>query len=92
MSIDAAGYRYHTGRAGVVLVNDPLPTIRDVAAAYDVRWLIVDGDEPVAATAPLARGERPAWVGPPILETEGVVIRVYPVCLSAGDLRCEGAA
>jgi len=95
MSIDAAGYRYHTGRGGVVLVNDPLPTIRDVAAAYDIRWLIVDGGEPVGAVAPIVRGDRPDWVGAPILEhvpASGPSVRVYPVCLSGSDTRCEGSS
>ena len=95
MSIDAAAYRYHTGRGGVVLVKDPLPTIRDVAAAYGIRWLIVDGDEPVGAVAPIVRGDRPDWVGAPILEhvpASGPAVRVYPVCLSGSDTRCEGSS
>jgi hypothetical protein len=95
MSIDAAGYRYYTGRGGVVLVNDPLATIRDVAAAYGIRWLIIDGDEPVGAVTPIVRGERPEWVGAPILErvpASGPAVRVYPVCLSVGDVRCEDAS
>jgi hypothetical protein len=93
MSIDAAGYRYYTGRGGVVLVNDPLPAIRDVAVAYGIRWLIVDGDAPVGSVAPIVRGERPDWVGSPVLErvpASGPAVRVYPVCLAAGDVRCEG--
>jgi hypothetical protein len=95
MSIDAASYRYYTGRAGVVLVNDPLSTIRDVAAAYDIRWLIVDGAEPVAAMAPIVGGERPDWVGAPVLDrvpVRGPAIRVYPVCLKPGDNRCEAVS
>ena len=36
MSIDAAGFRYWTGRGGVVAANDPLDTIREVAEAYDI--------------------------------------------------------
>jgi hypothetical protein len=69
MSIDAAGYRYATGRGGVVLVNDPLDTVAAVARAYDIRWLILERGDSVPAVEPiLVRGERPAWVGPPILE------------------------
>ena len=42
MSIDASGTQYWSGRGGVVLVNDPLDTIDDVARAYDIRWLVLD--------------------------------------------------
>ena len=78
MSIDASGYRYWTGRGGVVLVNDPLDTVEEVARAYGIRWLILEGDDTVpAAEQILVDGQRPGWVGPPILETEDV--GVYPV-------------
>ena len=42
MSIDAAATRYWTGRGGVVLVNDPVATIGEVADAYDIDWLVLD--------------------------------------------------
>ena len=68
MSIDAAGTRYWTGHGGVVLVNDPLDTIHDVARAYDIRWLVLDRGDAVAAVAPiLDGGPLPAWLGEPIL-------------------------
>ena len=63
MSIDAASTKYWTGRGGVVLVNDPLDTIRDVARAYDIRWLVLDKDDTVPAAAPVMAGDRPAWIG-----------------------------
>ena len=81
MSIDAAGTRYWTGHGGVVLVNDPLDTIDEVADAYDIRWLVLDRGEAVPSVAPILDGtERPAWLGQPIL-TEGTPTRlaVYPV-------------
>jgi hypothetical protein len=81
MSIDAAGTRYWSGRGGVVLVNDPLDTIAEVAQAYDIRWLVLDRGDSVAAMAPLLDGgPRPAWLGEPIL-AEGTPLRlaVYPV-------------
>jgi hypothetical protein len=68
MSIDASGYRYYTGRGGVVLVNDPLPTIERVARAYEIRWLVLEADSGVPAVAPILDGARPAWVGAPILQ------------------------
>jgi hypothetical protein len=91
MSIDAAGYRYWTGRGGVVLVNDPIETVEDVARAYDIRWLILEPDDTVPAAAVILRdGERPSWVGPPIVSTDAV--SVYPVCFDAADPRCSTEA
>ena len=90
MSIDASGYRYWAGRGGVVLVNDPLETVHEVADAYDVRWLILERDDSVpAAESILVNHERPAWVGAPLLEREDV--GVYPVCTDSGDPRCASA-
>lgn len=87
MSIDASGYRYWTGRGGVVLVNDPIDTVASVARAYGIRWLILEKDDTVpAARAILVDGQRPDWVGPPILSTDAV--SVYPVCTAIGDSRC----
>ncbi len=91
MSIDASGYRYWTGRPGVVLVNDPLDTVLEVARAYGTRWLILErGDTVPAAAQILTGGQRPAWVGPPILARPDV--SVYPLCVAAGDSRCATAA
>ncbi len=91
MSIDAAGTRYWTGRGGVVLVNDPLETVEDVARAYDIRWLVLDRGDGVPSTQEiLVDGVRPAWVGPPVLERDDVAL--YPVCLDASDTRCAEAA
>ena len=81
MSIDAASTRYWSGHGGVVLVNDPLDTIHEVATAYDIRWLVLDRGEAVDSVAPVLDGtEHPAWLGQPIL-TEGTPTRlaVYPV-------------
>jgi hypothetical protein len=90
MSIDASGYRYWSGRGGVVLVNDPLETVADVARAYDIRWLILERDDSVpAAESILVDHLRPGWVGPPVLEREDV--GVYPVCTETGDPRCAAA-
>ncbi len=81
MSIDAAGTRYWTGRGGVVLVNDPLDTIEDVARAYDIDWLVLDRGDSVAAVAPiLDGGPLPDWLGDPILEVGSPVqLAIYPV-------------
>lgn len=99
MSIDAAGFWYWTGRGGVVLVNDPLPTIERVARAYGIRWLALERDEAVPSVAPILAGERPAWVGPPAWTETGTdqatggrvtTAGLYPVCLDATDTRCAG--
>ncbi len=78
MSLDAASTKYWTGHGGVVLVNDPLDTIRDVARAYDIRWLVLDKDDSVPAAEPVMAGDRPAWIGLP-LETGVDGLTVYPV-------------
>ena len=94
MSIDASGTRYWTGHGGVVLVNDPLDTVEQVARAYEIRWLVVNRADSVAAVAPLLAGDRPAWVGVPIFAaaTAGEVdLAVFPVCTQAGDVRCGGS-
>jgi hypothetical protein len=85
MSIDAAGTRYWTGRGGVVLPNDPLDVIADVAAAYDVGWLVLARGE-VASTTPVLDGDRPDWLGQPILELgDPVDLAVYPASAGAAQ-------
>ena len=78
MSIDAASTKYWSGHGGVVLVNDPLTTVREVAEAYDIRWLVLDKRESVPAAAAILAGDRPAWMGPP-LETGIPGLVVIPV-------------
>jgi hypothetical protein len=102
MSIDASGTLYWTGHGGVVLVNDPLETIEEVARAYDIRWLVLNRADTVASVAPiLDGGPRPAWLGPPVagrparqlpdappLPPGALGVGLYPVCLDPGDARC----
>jgi hypothetical protein len=97
MSIDAAGYRYHTGRGGVVSPNDPIETIRDVAEAYRIEWLVIERDDAVSALAPIFHGEsRPNWVGPRLVGIPGpggaTSVVVHPVCQSPVDPRCAVTA
>jgi Dolichyl-phosphate-mannose-protein mannosyltransferase len=81
MSIDAAGTKYWTGHGGVVLVNDPLATVEDVARAYDIKWLVLDRADSVESVAPILDGAvRPTWLGDPILsQGQPVDLAVYPV-------------
>jgi hypothetical protein len=81
MSIDASSTRYWSGHGGVVLVNDPLDTIHQVATAYDISWLVLDRADSVSAVAPiLDGGPLPAWLGPPIMsQGSPTQLAVYPV-------------
>jgi len=107
MSIDAAGYKYYTGRGGVVLVNDPLETIRSVAEAYDIRWLVLERADAVPAMEPVLAGTaRPVWIGAPVWTLEDgagargggdtgaslPAVAIYPVCTQRNDERCGTAA
>jgi len=101
MSIDAGGLKYASGRGGVVLVNDPLAAILQVAFAYDIRWVVLDRADSVASVAPiLDSDQRPAWIGRPIYSERGTGVNadgtpqtyslgIFPVCLNATyDPRC----
>jgi Dolichyl-phosphate-mannose-protein mannosyltransferase len=104
MSTDASGTRYWSGRGGVVLVNDPLATIEQVARAYQIRWLILERGGTPSAVAPILDGAaRPNWIGAPVasrpaVPTSGdaappagaVDVAVYPVCVATDDPRCAG--
>ena len=67
MSIDSSSTKYWSNHGGVVLVNDPIETINEVARAYDIEWLVLDAKESVPAAAPILAGTRPSWVGEPLL-------------------------
>jgi dolichyl-phosphate-mannose-protein mannosyltransferase len=96
MTIDAAGYRYWTGRGGVVSPNDPIETIQQVADAYGIEWLVIEPGNSVAALAPVVAGARPQWIGPPVATIPGPNGKpaeiVYPVCASPQDQRCATVA
>ena len=66
MSIDASGYRYWTGRRGVVLVNDPLDTVEQVAARvrHPLARPRARGQRRGRRATILVDDQRPAWVGP----------------------------
>jgi len=106
MSIDASGTLYWTGHGGVVLVNDPLAAIEEVARAYEIRWLVLNRADTVASVAPiLDGGARPPWLGAPVasrparllpdaapLPSGAIGVALYPVCLDDADLRCAEVA
>jgi hypothetical protein len=93
LTIDAGGFKYWTGRPGVVTPDDPIEVIESVARAYGTRWLIVERGDAARALAPVLAGTRPPWIGPPVYEVpapDGGLPRLalYPVCTPAGDARC----
>ncbi len=95
LSIDAAGFKYWTGRPGVVTPDDPIETIEAVARAYEIRWLILERDDAARALGSVLSGKvHPAWIGPPtfsVPDRAGGLPRLvlYPVCTTTGDSRCE---
>lgn len=95
LSIDAAGFKYWTGRPGVVTPDDPIETIEAVARAYDTRWLILERDDAARALAPvLVDDSRPAWIGAAVFSVpapDGGAPRLtlYPVCTTSTDDRCR---
>jgi 4-amino-4-deoxy-L-arabinose transferase-like glycosyltransferase len=94
MTIDASGFKYFTGRGGVVTTNDPLATELEIATAYRISWLVLERDEISTTMAPILSGEtRPAWIGAPVFSLAArdggpPRIALYPVCLSPADRRC----
>ncbi len=99
MTIDAGGFKYWTGRGGVVSPDDPLDRIEAVARGYDIRWLVLERRAIVEALRPVLRDDiRPAWIGPatwvlPSDAEDGVPsLALYPVCTTPLDDRCAEAA
>jgi hypothetical protein len=103
LSADPAGFRYFTGRGGVVTPNDSLEVIYQVAVDYDARWLILERAHIVGPLVPVIESkDRPAWIGPPIFSVpyngprtgnpaadSAPALAIYPVCTQAGDTRCD---
>lgn len=98
MTIDAGGFKYWTGRGGVVSPDDPLERIEAVARGYDIRWLVLERRAIVEALRPiLGDDRRPAWIGPSVYtlpsdEADGIpTLAIYPVCMTPADTRCAVA-
>lgn len=93
LSIDAGGFKYWTGRPGVVTPDDPIEVIESVARAYGTRWLVLERADAARALAPVLAGVRPSWIGAPVFQipsADGGLPRLalYPVCTVSGDTRC----
>jgi hypothetical protein len=94
LSIDAGGFKYYTGRPGVVTPDDPIEVIEQVARAYGARWLVVERADAARALAPVLTGEiDPDWLGPAIFtfpHPDGGAPRLalFSVCTTDGDARC----
>jgi hypothetical protein len=102
MSGDTAGFKYFTGRGGVVTVSDPVDVIGQVGRAYGVRWLILERTHIVDTLGPVLKGTlRPSWLGSPAWSLDETAqqdpgdtypdIALYPVCFAPGDARCATA-
>jgi hypothetical protein len=102
MAADPAGIEYLIDRGGVVTPNDSLDVIREVAADYQIRWLVLERAHIVEPLIPVIESKvRPAWLGAPIYSIpytgpksgdaasdNAPTLVVYPVCTQAGDTRC----
>ncbi len=100
MSADPGAYWYRWGITGVPTPNDPLPVVRQAAALYDVRWLILEKDQLVPSLRPVLAGTvRPSWLSKPLAVVPAGAedtgpdaslpqAALYAVCLSPGDARC----
>jgi len=76
--------------------TDPLDTIRQIADAYGIEWLVVEPNDSVPALEPVVTGARPPWIGPPVVTIPGPDGKpaeiVFPVCVSPQDQRCATIA
>jgi hypothetical protein len=102
LSADSAGFKYFTGRGGVVTPNDSLEVIHEVARDYDIRWLVLERAHIVEPMYPVIESKsRPEWIGPPIFTVPytgpktgdaavnaAPALAIYPVCTRASDTRC----
>jgi hypothetical protein len=92
MSADPAGWWYTSGRDGVMSPADPLPVVEQAAAAYDVRWLVLERSQIVPSLEPVLDGTaHPGWLSAPIVSsTQGgqVAAALYAVCFTPSDTRC----
>ncbi len=67
MTADPGGFAYVTGHGGVITPNDSLDVIKQVASAYDIRWLILERGQTFPALVAVLDGTgRPEWIGPPV--------------------------
>ena len=59
MTPDAGGFRYLTGRPGIVTPEDPLPVVEDALRRYGIRWLILERDFSTRRAGARAGGRGP---------------------------------
>jgi hypothetical protein len=103
MSPDPGAYWYRWGIAGVPTPNDPLDVVRQAAALYDVRWLVLEKGFTVPSLEPVLAGTvRPSWLSKPLAIVparagdagdagplaKAPEAALYAVCLAPGDTRC----
>lgn len=80
---DAASAWWYTAHPAVVTPNGNEDDLRDVAAAYDIDWLVVLRGQTVPATQSLLEGASWTWLGPEasrLVAPDGRVMAViYPI-------------
>jgi hypothetical protein len=106
LSADPGGFEYFTGHGGVVTPNDSLDVIREVAADYGTRWLVLERAHIVTPLIPILEMKpRPSWIGAPIYTVPytgpstgdpaadaAPALAIFPICTTAGDTRCATGA
>ena len=75
----------------MVLVNDPLDTVEQVARAYDIRWLVLEPKDSVEAARDDPASTTSGRRGSGRRSSRRDDVAVYPVCLDAADTRCPTA-
>jgi hypothetical protein len=83
MAIDAAAWRYLSGRSVVVTPADGGVEFGCAAALYGARSVVLESAHFRAYDTIYTGAERPAWLGPPVVRD---TIKIFPM---VGDLVCS---
>jgi hypothetical protein len=83
MAIDAAAWRYLSGRPVIVTPADGGVDFGCAAALYGARSVVLESAHFRAYNAIYNEAERPAWLGPPVVRD---TIKIFPM---VGDLGCS---
>ncbi len=83
IAIDAAAWRYLSGRPVIVTPADGGVEFGCAAALYGARSVVLESAHFRAYDAIYTEAERPAWLGPPVVRD---TIKIFPM---VGDLGCS---
>ena len=76
MAIDAAAWRYRSGRPVIVTPSEGMGALGCMAAIYGVRSVVLESAHFRAFDTMYSGADRPIWLGPPVTRD---AIKVYPV-------------